>query len=162
MRILGIDPGTAITGYGVVDLIGNKYKLIEYGIVRSSPEKETPQRLQDIFLGINTIIDKYSPQQVAVEELFFNKNTKTALTVGQARGVILLAAQLKNITIFEYTPLQVKQSVVGYGRAEKKQVQFMVKAILNLKEIPKPDDAADAMAIAICHGHFLGSGLFLR
>lgn len=159
MIILGIDPGTAITGYGVVEYKGNNFKLLEYGVIRSAKNEVLAVRLNKIFTGINEIIDKYKPEQFAVEELFFNKNVKTALSVGHARGVILLAAHLKGLKVNEYTPLQVKQAVVGYGRAEKKQVQFMVKAILNLPDIPKPDDAADALAIAICHGHSYSSGL---
>ena len=131
MRILGIDPGLAITGYGIVDYRGNHYNLVEYGVIRSSKEQELAGRLHVIHKGIIGLIEKYKPDHVAVEELFFNKNVKTALLVGQARGVIMLAAYQKGIPIYEYTPLQVKQAVVGYGRAEKKQVQFMVKAILN-------------------------------
>lgn len=153
MIILGIDPGTAITGYGVVEYLGNRFCLIEYGVIQSAKEDKLAVRLHTIYLGLTALIEKYKPDQMAVEELFFNKNTKTALTVGQSRGVILLSGQLLGVPIFEYTPLQVKQAVVGYGRAEKKQVQFMVKAILNLPETPKPDDAADALAIAICQGH---------
>lgn len=153
MIIMGVDPGTAITGYGVIEQMGNRFRLLEYGAVRSTTNSAVPERLQSIFDGINQIIERHKPDQLAIEELFFNKNTKTALAVGQARGVIILAACLKKLPVFEYTPLQVKQAVVGYGRAEKQQVQFMVKAILNLTEIPKPDDAADALAIAICHGH---------
>lgn len=153
MIILGIDPGTAICGYGVVEQQGNRFRMLEYGAIRSSSTEEPAARLQTIFLGLNRIIEQYRPGQMAVEELFFNKNVRTALVVGQARGVIMLAGQLQGIPIFEYTPLQVKQAVVGYGRAEKQQVQYMVKAILNLNEIPKPDDAADALAIAICHGN---------
>ena len=153
MIILGIDPGTAICGYGVVEHLGNRFRLLDYGAVRSSNDISTAARLHIIYEGVSQIIEKYQPEQMAVEELFFNKNVKTALVVGQARGVILLAGQMKGLSIYEYTPLQVKQAVVGYGRAEKQQVQFMVKAILNLSEVPKPDDAADALAIAICHGH---------
>jgi crossover junction endodeoxyribonuclease RuvC len=155
--ILGIDPGTAITGYGVVDYQGNHYKLIEYGVIRSSKDQETASRLNTVHKGIIQLIETHKPDYAAVEELFFNKNVKTALTVGQARGVIMLGAYQKGISIYEYTPLQVKQAVVGYGRAEKNQVQFMVKAILNLPDIPRPDDAADALAIAICHGHSCSS-----
>lgn len=158
MIILGIDPGTAITGFGVVEQLGNKYKLLEYGVIRTSKDCLTAARLYDVFDGVNGIVEKYKPDHVAVEELFFNKNTKTALLVGQARGVIMLATHLQGLPVFEYTPLQIKQAVVGYGRAEKQQVQFMVKAILNLPQIPKPDDAADGLAAAICHGHFFTSG----
>ncbi len=162
MIILGIDPGTAITGYGVLELSGNKYKLLEYGVIRTEKTEEPAARLYTVFTGINRLIEQFKPDMMAVEELFFNKNTKTALAVGQARGVIILAAHLKGVAGFEYTPLQVKQAVVGYGRADKKQVQYMVKAILNMPEIPKPDDAADALAIAICHGNSFNSGLVRR
>ena len=162
MIILGIDPGTAITGYGVVEYLGNHYKLVEYGTISSAKTEKPAARLNKIYNGIKQLIDIYKPDYVAVEELFFNKNVKTALQVGQARGVVLLAAQRKEVAIYEYTPLQVKQAVVGYGRAEKKQVQFMIKALLNLPEIPRPDDAADALAIAICHGNFCSSGLMMR
>ena len=162
MIILGIDPGTAITGYGALELTGNRYKLLEYGVIKSEKTKEPAARLYTVFTGINRLIEQFIPDHMAVEELFFNKNTKTALAVGQARGVIILAAHLKGVSVFEYTPLQVKQAVVGYGRAEKKQVQYMVKAILNIPEIPKPDDAADALAIAICHGNSFNSGLIRR
>jgi crossover junction endodeoxyribonuclease RuvC len=158
MIILGIDPGTAICGYGVIEKEGNRFRLLDYGTVRSSSEEEPAARLHTLFLGLDRIIDKYKPKHMAVEELFFNKNVRTALVVGQARGVILLAGQLRGLSISEYTPLQVKQAVVGYGRAEKQQVQFMVKAILNMSEIPKPDDAADALAIAICHGNTCRGG----
>ncbi len=162
MIILGIDPGTAITGYGVVEYLGNHYRIVEYGIISSAKTEKPASRLNKIYNGIKQLIDTHKPDYVAVEELFFNKNVKTALQVGQARGVVLLAAQRKEVAIYEYTPLQVKQAVVGYGRAEKKQVQFMVKALLNLAEIPRPDDAADALAIAICHGNFCSSGLMMR
>lgn len=153
MIIMGVDPGTATTGYGILEQSGNRFKPIEYGVITTCKELAIEDRLYEIFLGVNRIIEAYKPEHLAVEELFFNKNTKTALAVGQARGVIILASRLKELPVFEYTPLQVKQAVVGYGRAEKQQVQFMVKAILNLVETPKPDDAADALAIAICHGH---------
>lgn len=159
MIILGIDPGTATTGYGVIEHSGNKHKLLEYGVISSSSKDELAARLYMIYSGICRIIDQYRPDHLAVEELFFNKNTKTALAVGHARGVIFLAGQIKRVPIFEYTPLQVKQAVVGYGRAEKQQVQYMVKIMLNLESIPKPDDAADALAIAVCHGNSYFSGL---
>ena len=153
MIILGIDPGTAITGYGVVSHEGNHLKRITFGAVRTGPELPMPVRLSRIYKEVSTIITEYRPEVVAVEELFFNKNVRTALAVGQARGVILLAAETAGLSIVEYTPLQVKQAVVGYGRAEKLQVQEMVRMLLCLTEIPKPDDAADALAIAICHAH---------
>ncbi len=160
--ILGVDPGTAITGYGVLEYLGNKFKLLEYGTICSTKTDAPAVRLNQIYTLMMNLIEKFKPDHIAIEELFFNKNAKTALEVGQARGVLMLAAYQKGIQIHEYTPLQVKQAVVGYGRAEKKQVQFMVKAILNLAEIPRPDDAADALALAICHGHSFYSGLARR
>lgn len=153
MLILGIDPGTAITGYGVIAHEGNHLRRVTYGVVRTEANLPMPARLRQIHQEIVAIIDQYQPAVVAVEELFFNKNVRTALSVGQSRGVILLAAESAGLEIAEYTPLQVKQSVVGYGRAEKLQVQEMVRMLLCLTEIPKPDDAADALAIAICHAH---------
>ncbi len=154
MIILGIDPGTAITGYGVVESDKGKLKTVDYGCILTDKKMAMPERLDFLGEELKKIIKKYRPKIMAVEELFFFKNAKTIITVGQARGVILFIG--KNIgkktgmDIFEFTPLQVKQAVVGYGRADKRQVQAMVKAILNLKETPKPDDAADALAIAIC------------
>jgi len=153
MLILGIDPGTAIMGYGLLEKKGQKLTPIDYSCWRTSADLPMPQRLVILYDSIIELINKYSPDQVAVEELFFNRNTTTAISVGQARGVVLLAAAKNGIDVFDYTPLQVKQAVVGYGRAEKKQVQIMVKALLGLTEIPKPDDTADALAVAICHAH---------
>lgn len=153
MIILGIDPGLATLGYSCVEKKGNNFKKIDYGTITTPADMENINRLNKIYRELNDLIEKYSPEHMAVEELFFNKNVKTAIRVGQARGVILLAGSQKGIEVAEYTPLQVKQAVVGYGRASKNQVQQMVKALLNLDEIPKPDDAADALAISICHGH---------
>lgn len=153
MIILGVDPGTAITGFGIIEVLGNRIKLLDYGCIRTEAGVLLERRLEKIYQGMCLLIERWHPEEAAIEELFFNKNTRTALTVGHARGVIFLAAAHKNIAIREYTPLQVKQSVVGYGRADKHQVQFMVKTILNLSDLPKPDDAADALAIAICHAH---------
>ncbi len=153
MLILGIDPGLATTGYGVIKKKGNSFKVIDYDIITTSPKNNDVERLSELYNDLLLLIDKYQPGQIAVEELFFNKNVKTAIRVGQARGVILLAGAQQGINVAEYTPLQVKQAVVGYGRASKKQVQQMVKTLLNLSEVPKPDDAADALAISICHGH---------
>lgn len=155
MIILGMDPGLAISGYGVVEYIGNKFKMLEYGAVITEPSMEFPDRLKHIYDSYLELFDKYRPEAIAIEELFYNKNVKTAIAVAQARGVHLLAARYKNIPMYEYTPLQVKQGIVGYGRAEKKQIQEMVKLILKLDEIPKPDDAADGLALAICHAHSL-------
>lgn len=153
MLIIGIDPGYAIMGYGVISYEGNKFDVIEYGAVTTSADMESPARLKKIYNELYDIFEKYKPDAVAIEELFFNKNVTTAMMVAQARGVAVVAAAKAGLEIFEYTPLQVKQGVVGYGRAEKKQVQLMVKTILNLKEIPRPDDAADALAVGICHAH---------
>ena len=153
MMILGIVPGTAITGYGLVEKQGNHLKRIAFGAILTTPETPTALRLHQIYCQLKTIIEQYRPDMMAVEQLFFNKNVRTALTVGQARGVVLLAGAEAGLDIMEYTPLQVKMAVVGYGRAEKKQVQEMVRMLLCLNEIPKPDDAADALAIAICHAH---------
>lgn len=159
MIIMGIDPGFAITGYGVVKYDGNKFSAIDYGAVTTAASMQLSQRLLVLHDGLEELINKYKPDAISIEELFFNKNIKTALTVGHGRGVAVLAAARSGTEIFEYTPLQVKQSVVGYGRAEKAQIQQMVKAILNLPAIPKPDDVADALAVAICHGnsHRMGS-----
>ncbi|MGF7185344.1 crossover junction endodeoxyribonuclease RuvC [Desulfitispora alkaliphila] len=153
MLILGIDPGTAITGYGVIELKGNKFSAIDYGAIKTKANVDLQLRLKDIYIDLNQLIDTYKPDHLAVEELFFNKNVRTALSVGHARGVILLAGANHNLVLGQYTPLQVKQAVVGYGRAEKGQVQQMVKNVLGLPKIPKPDDVADALAVAICHAH---------
>lgn len=155
MRILGIDPGLAIVGYGVVDLIGNKIKMVECGAIKTTNKMTFPQRLSKIYNELDCLIKKHNPKDIAFEELFFNKNVKTAIDVSHARGVELLAAINNHKEVYEYTPLQIKQAIVGYGRAEKHQVQEMVKMFLNLKETPKPDDVADALAVAITHGHSL-------
>ncbi|MPN32736.1 Crossover junction endodeoxyribonuclease RuvC [bioreactor metagenome] len=153
MIILGIDPGIAIVGYGIMEYKNNKFRVIDYGAITTPSTMNTTKRLERIYKGIDTLIKNYNIDEVGVEELFFNKNVKTAITVAQARGVILLGCAHNDKPIYEYTPLQVKQGVVGYGRAEKSQVQQMVTSMLNLKEIPKPDDVADALAVAICHAH---------
>lgn len=157
MRILGIDPGYAILGYGVVEMTGNRFKVIDYGAVTTDAGMEMPDRLKILYNSLMEIIMCHEPEVASVEELFFNTNAKTAILVGQARGVAVLACANSGLEIAEYTPLQIKQALVGYGRAEKKQVQTMVKTILNLKEVPKPDDTADALAAAVCHGHSAGS-----
>lgn len=151
--IMGIDPGIAILGFGIVKYQANKFSVIEYGAVTTEAGTPMSQRLKILYNDLSGIIEKHKPDAFAVEELFFNKNIKTALTIGHARGVTVLAAANACVPIYEYTPLQVKQAVVGYGRAEKLQIQQMVKILLNLREIPKPDDVADALAVAICHGH---------
>ena len=153
MRILGIDPGFAITGFSVIDYEGNKFKLITSGAILTEAHTSFPLRLEQIYNQLNQIITEYKPDAMAIEELFFNNNAKTAINVAQARGVILVTAKLNNVPIYEYTPLQVKQAVVGYGRADKMQVQRMVKMVLNEENLPKLDDTTDSMAIAICHAH---------
>lgn len=153
MIIIGIDPGYAIVGIGVVEYAGNKFRTLEYNAITTPAGMATTERLKKIYQEMNMYLDKYNPDAVAIEELFFNSNQKTAINVAQARGVLLVAVANRNIPICEYTPLQVKQSVTGYGRADKKQIQTMVKMLLGLNAIPKPDDAADALAIAICHAH---------
>lgn len=150
MIILGIDPGTARIGIGIIKKTKTNPEYIHHDCIETDKLLDNSARLGIIHKEIKKLIEKYSPERAAVEELFFFKNAKTAITVGQARGVILLAIQQAGIPLFEFTPLQVKQSVVGYGKAEKKQVQLMVKTILQMKEIPRPDDAADALAIALC------------
>lgn len=160
MRILGIDPGTAIVGYSILDFKENKFNLIKYGCIFTDKELKMEDRLLIIFEELEKIITEFSPEFMAVEELFFFKNNKTVISVGQARGVILLAGRKHNLKIESYTPLQVKMGITGYGKAEKKQIQLMVKRILNLKEIPKPDDAADAIAVAITHANNLTNTLY--
>jgi crossover junction endodeoxyribonuclease RuvC len=149
--ILGIDPGTATMGWGVIRQEGNRLRYVQHGTVTTPSTWEMPRRLGRLFDGVTELLEGYRPETVAVEELFFNTNVTTAITVGQARGVALLAAYRAGIEVAEYTPLQVKQAITSYGRAEKRQVQEMVKTLLNLREIPKPDDAADGLAIAVCH-----------
>lgn len=153
MKILGIDPGYAIMGYGIVEMKGNHFSVCGYGALVTDKSMDMPERLKVIYAGLMEIINEYEPDVASIEELFFNTNVKTAILVGQARGAAIVACANSGLDIFEYTPLQIKQGLVGYGRAEKKQVQHMVKTILNLKEVPKPDDTADALAAAICHGH---------
>jgi crossover junction endodeoxyribonuclease RuvC len=151
MRILGIDPGIGRCGWGVIDSQNSKIKMLSCGCIETSPKKMVEKRLEEIHNAISKLIKTYSPDVLAIEELFFNTNAKTAFVVGQARGVILLAAAQNNLEIAIYTPLQVKLALTGYGRAEKPQVGQMVKVLLALKEIPKPDDTADGLAIAIAH-----------
>ncbi len=153
MRILGIDPGIAIVGTGIVDKVGNKYSPVYYDSIITKAHTPLEERIELVYNKTVELIQTYKPDAMAVEELFFNNNAKTAFAVGQARGVILLAAKQNSIPFFEYTPLQVKQALTGYGRADKKQMQQMVKSFLGLSEVPKPDDTADALAIAICHGN---------
>ena len=157
MIILGIDPGYAIVGWGIIDYTANRFSVIDYGAVTTEAKTPFNERLEAVYDGVENIIKRYKPSALAIEKLFYNTNAKTVIDVAQARGVINLAAVKNSVPIFEYTPLQVKQSVVGYGRAEKKQVQEMTRVILKLEKIPKPDDTADALAMAICHAHASGS-----
>jgi len=153
MLILGIDPGTAITGYGLVAGDGDELALVGYGVITTPSGSPLPQRLRTLYRELTDLIARYRPTAVAIEELFFSRNVRTALAVGQARGIALLAAAEAGLPVHEYTPLQVKQAVVGYGRATKDQVQQMVRVLLGLDVVPQPDDAADAIAVAICHLH---------
>ena len=162
MRILGVDPGYAILGYGIVDITGNKFSPVAYGSITTDASVDMPARLEKLFDGLTELIDQYKPDEASIEELFFNNNAKTAILVGEARGVAVLACSKGGLVINEYTPLQIKQALVGYGRADKTQVQYMVKTMLNLREVPRPDDTADALAAAICHGHSSGRRDFLK
>ncbi len=159
MYILGIDPGLAIVGWGVVEYSDNKFRALGYGAITTPAGIDVEQRLIQIYDGLDGIIKKYKPDEIAVEELFFNTNQKTAIAVAEARGVILLCGIKNKVPLYEYTPLQVKQAVVGYGRADKKQVITMTNMLLDLKKSPKLDDTSDALAIAVCHGHTSGSVL---
>ena len=151
MRILGIDPGLATVGWGVIDVINGKPKAVSYGVILTPKDSKLPQRLCMIEEDLKSLIDKFKPDEIALEELFFNNNVTTAINVSQARGVILLTAVKYCGKLFEYTPLQIKQALTGYGRAEKRQIQEMTRTFLNLPKIPKPDDAADALAVALTH-----------
>lgn len=153
VRIMGIDPGTAICGYGIIDVAGSRLKPVHYGSVITSSKLSDAERLEILYHELSSIISTWKPEKIGVEELFFNRNVTTAITVGQARGVILLAAQLQKLPIYEYTPLQIKQAVVGYGKATKEQVIYMTMNILGIREKIKPDDTADALAAAICTAH---------
>lgn len=153
MRVLGIDPGSETLGWGVVEGTGSKYDAVEFGTVRSSTKLSFSKRLLSIHCGVAEVIEKFQPDVLSIEDSFFAKNASVAIKLGQVRGVILLLAEQTNLEIAEYAPRLIKQTVVGHGGAEKQQVQQMVKVLLKLKEIPKPHDAADALAIAICHFH---------
>ena len=159
MIILGIDPGYAIVGYGVVELVRTRYRVLDCGVITTPAKIPIENRLLSIHKEMTNLIERFNPDCMSIEELFFNSNHTTAIPCAEARGVILLAAKQKGLDIFEYTPLQVKQSVVGYGRAEKRQVIAMVTTILGLSKPPKPDDAADALAIAVCHASVLNLAL---
>ena len=151
--VLGIDPGTAITGYGLVWGEGDNLRLMDYGTIITPSDESLPRRLQEIYRQLTALVQERQPAAAAIEKLFFSRNVRTALSVGQARGVVLLAMANAELEVHEYTPLEVKQAVVGYGRATKEQVQEMVKVLLGLDSVPQPDDAADAIAVAICHIH---------
>ncbi len=153
MRILGIDPGYAIVGYGLLEYDGMNFKVLNYGAITTEPETSIEDRLTEIYTDMSSLLEMSKPDCVSIEKLYFNTNITTGIDVAQARGVTVLAAAQKGIPIYEYTPLQVKVAVTGYGRAKKPQMQEMTKNILHMKELPKPDDTADALAIAICHGH---------
>mgnify|MGYP000594127274 CR=1 FL=1 len=153
MRVLGIDPGTATTGYGVVEETGEGLRALAYGVVTTPPDLPLPQRLQAIYRELRRLVREWQPDAAAVEELYFNVNVRTAMGVGQARGVALLAMADEGLTVAEYGPGEVKQALTGYGGAEKRQMQEMVRMLLGLPSIPRPDDAADALAVAICHLH---------
>jgi len=153
MRVIGIDPGTAVTGYGVVESEGNRLRAVAYGVIRTRSSLPVANRLEKIYDGLREAMVEHKPQVASVEKLFVSKNPATALAVGQARGASLLAAANMGLEVAEFTPLEVKQAVVGYGKADKRQVQQMVKVLLGLREVPRPDDAADALAVAICWLH---------
>ncbi len=159
MVILGIDPGYAIVGWGVIEYEHSRFRVLGYGAITTNADTPFPQRLESIYNDMCYVFEKYKPSVMSMEKLFYNSNQKTVIDVAQARGVITLCAQMHNKKIFEYTPLQVKQSVTGYGRAEKKQVMEMTRSILSLESVPKPDDTADALALAICHAHCNASSL---
>jgi len=153
LRVIGIDPGTAITGWGVIEGDGQKLHLVAYGVVITPAQQSLAQRLQTIYSELTVIIRQWQPETSAIEELFFSNNAKTALTVGHGRGVAMLALANANLSISEYKPMEVKQAITGHGGADKAQIQQMVKLLLELEDIPRPDDAADALAVAICHLH---------
>ena len=153
MRILGIDPGLATMGFGVIDTVKGKSVVVDYGVVLTPKTEALPTRLAILEKGVKSLIEKYKPDEVALEELFFNNNVKTAIDVAQARGVILLTCVKECGRLFEYTPLQIKQALTGYGRAEKRQIQQMVTTFLGLSKIPRPDDAADGLAVALTHAN---------
>lgn len=153
MIVLGIDPGTARTGYGLVEREGGTLRLVDYGCLETLPTQELPARLLEIHRAVTELIVTHNPVQIGVERLFFNRNVQTAFAVGQARGVVLLAAAEHGLPVFEYGPHEVKVAVTGYGRADKSQVQRMVQMVLGMSKLPKPDDAADALAVAICLAH---------
>ena len=151
MRILGLDPGTAITGYGIIDIVEGEPCVVTYGVIRTEPQVPMPQRLLAIFEEIGALLNEYEPDAAAIEEVFFGRNITTAITVGQARGVLLLALARAGVPIEEYSPPKIKDAVTGYGKADKHQMQLMVRNLLHLEETPRPDDAADGLAVALTH-----------
>jgi crossover junction endodeoxyribonuclease RuvC len=153
MIILGIDPGLATMGYGVIEVLGDKRRVVQFGTLNTKAESPTPQRLRSIFKGVTELIEMYRPEDVAFEELFFSKNVTTGMSVSAARGAAIVAAAEKTENLYEYTPMQIKQAVTGYGGADKHQVQQMVRLLLNMEEIARPDDAADALAVALTHAN---------
>lgn len=157
MIIIGIDPGYAIVGFGVIEYKANKFRVLDYGAITTSKDDDLNDRLLQIYNQLCVVMDSYKPDALSIEKLFFNTNATTAIGVAEARGVCLLAAKQRGLDIAEYTPLQVKQAVTGYGKAVKQQVQEMTRMLLNLQKVPKPDDTADALAVAICHAHSAGS-----
>lgn len=159
MIVLGIDPGYAILGYGVIEAEGTKLRAIDCGVIETKPDMRFPERLERLFAGTRALIERFRPDHIAFEELFFYRNTTTALQVAAARGVAILAAQQAGLPLYEYTPMQIKLSVTGDGHADKLQMQSMVKLLLRLQKVPKPDDAADALGVAICHANAIGPGM---
>jgi len=157
MRIMGIDPGIATIGFGIIDCEGNKMDVVRYGAILTPAKTSLSSRLGQIYRDMNELISAFSPDAVAIEELFFNTNLTTGISVAHGRGVIILACEQSGLPMYEYTPLQIKQAITGYGRAEKKQMMDMVKRLLNLKDTAKPDDASDALAVAICHHRYSSS-----
>ncbi|WP_126427915.1 crossover junction endodeoxyribonuclease RuvC [Brevibacillus marinus] len=153
MRILGVDPGIAIVGFGLIEQRGSEQRAVQYGSIQTEAGLPVPKRLRQIFESMQYLLEKYQPDEMAVEKLYFNRNVTNAFVVGQARGVIVLAAELAQVPVFEYTPMQVKQAVTGWGGAEKRQMQEMIRLLLSLPEIPKPDDVADALGVAITHAN---------
>lgn len=157
MIIIGIDPGLATVGFGVIDYTGNRFTVLDYGILSTPPRTPVPERLAMLYSDASRLFAKYRPDAISMEELYFSKNVTTGIPVAEARGVLLLAAQHAGISVYEYNPGEVKQAIVGYGRAEKRQVMEMTRMMLRLEKIPRPDDAADALAMAVCHAHCSGS-----
>jgi len=162
VRILGIDPGLGTMGWGVIETDGAKHRLVQYGAILTQPGQPLPQRLRAIFKGVSQLMETFDPEDVAFEELFFSKNITTGMAVSAARGVALVAVAEKTDNLFEYTPMQIKQAITGYGKADKHQIQMMVRLMLSMDETPRPDDAADALAVAITHANSMRAGHLFR